>query len=178
LHVPLFVKYPQNARGGTRVSHWVQSIDLMPSILRHIGLPVPEGVQGGSLDDGTALIFAEESHEGNVLHSVRELRDFEERKLITANAGNPRGLEPVELYDTMRDPGEQQNVAEAERERVRELMSTLEEARRRAAEGAVESGEQRELDDETRRQLCAIGYLDTGECCRDGFLTGDPCRDT
>ena len=180
LHVPLYVKYPGNARAGTRTSHWVQSIDLMPSILREIGLPIPEGVQGGSLEAGTPLVFAEESHEGNVLASVRELHPttYEERKIITANAGNPRGLATVELYRTADDPGEQSNVAEEERERVQALMRTLEEAQRRAAEGAVESNETRELDEDTRRQLCAIGYLDAGQCCRDGFLSGDPCRGT
>lgn len=178
LHIPLYVKYPRNARAGTRTSHWVQLIDLMPSILGEIGLPIPEGVQGGRLDQGTELVFAEESHEGNVLASVRERRDFEERKIITANAGNPRGLEPVELYRTAEDPGEQSNVAEEERERVQALMRTLQEAQQRAAEGAVETSETRELDEDTRRQLCAIGYLDAGECCRDGLLSGDPCRGT
>lgn len=178
LHIPLYVKYPGNERAGTRTSHWVQLIDIMPSILTTLGLPIPEGVQGGRLEQGTELVFAEESHEGNVLASIRQRRDFEERKLITANAGNPRGLEPVELYRTAEDPGEQNNVAEASREEVRELLQTLQEAQQRAAEGAIQTRETRELDDDTRRQLCAIGYIDAGECCRDGFLSGEACRDT
>jgi arylsulfatase A-like enzyme/uncharacterized membrane protein YbhN (UPF0104 family) len=178
VRVPLFVKLPRNARAGTHVSHWVQSIDLMPSILRQIGLPIPAGVQGGSLDQGNALVYAEESHEGNVLESVRERRGFEERKIITANAGNPRGLDPVELYEVADDPGEQSNVAEAQRAEVQRLMSVMEQARQRAREGAVQGNETRELDEDTRRQLCRIGYIDAGECCRDGLLTGDPCRGT
>jgi arylsulfatase A-like enzyme/uncharacterized membrane protein YbhN (UPF0104 family) len=178
LHVPLFVKLPRNARAGTHVSHWVQSIDLMPSILRQLGLPIPAGVQGGNIDQGNALVYAEESHEGNVLESVRERRGFEERKVITANVGNPRGLDPVELYEVADDPGEQNNVAEAQRDEVQRLMSVMEQARQQAREGAVQGNETRELDEDTRRQLCRIGYIDAGECCRDGLLTGDPCRGT
>ena len=31
-------------------------------------------------------------------------------KLITANPGNPRGLQPEELYDVKSDPGEQKSL--------------------------------------------------------------------
>ena len=80
-------------RGGTVVRHWVQSIDLMPTVLKLFEAPVPEGVQGGDLFTGTDVVYAEESHEGNVLESVRELDGTDEYKLINANRDNPRGLE-------------------------------------------------------------------------------------
>lgn len=175
VHVPLFVKLPGNSRAGTHVSHWVQSIDLMPSILAHVGIDAPEGVQGGSLEEGTTRVYAEESHEGNVLESVRELRDFEELKMIVANPGNPRGLEPVELYRVADDPGEQDNVAESQREQVQGLMSVMEEARTQAAEGAVE-GTQVEMDQESLCQLCEIGYVETEACCRSGCFSGSRCE--
>ena len=174
VHVPLFVKLPGNDRAGTHVGHWVQSIDLMPSILRRVGLDVPEGVQGGSLDQGTARVFAEESHEGNVLESVRERRGFEELKLITANAGNPRGLEEVELYRVADDPGEQDNVAETASEDLTALRQSLANASEAAALGAVQ-GEAVEMDDETMRRLCRLGYIDAAICCRRGFLPVRQC---
>jgi arylsulfatase A-like enzyme len=177
LRVPLIVKLPGNARAGTRVGHWVQSVDLMPSVLAQVGLDVPEGVQGGSLDRGTTSVYAEESHEGNVLESVRERLDFEELKLIMANADNPRGLEPVELYRMADDPGEQANVADASRDRVQTLVGVLDEARQAAQQGAVE-GSEVEMDEESRRQLCQIGYIDAAVCCRQGLLSGEPCRGT
>ncbi|MGE0790802.1 MAG: sulfatase-like hydrolase/transferase [Sandaracinaceae bacterium] len=177
VHVPLFVKLPENARAGTHVSHWVESIDLMPSILRIAGVAVPDGVQGGSLDEGTTRVYAEESHEGNVLESVRERRDFEEYKLILANANNPRGLAPVELYRVADDPSERVNAALTDRESVQSLMPAMEEARTRASQGAVE-GNEMEMDDATREQLCRLGYIDASICCRDGFLSGEQCRGT
>ena len=75
VRVPLFIKLPRASRGGTVVRHWVQSIDLMPTLLGLVGAPVPEAVQGGDAFVGTEVIYAEESHEGNVLESVRELRE-------------------------------------------------------------------------------------------------------
>jgi arylsulfatase A-like enzyme len=175
LHVPLFVKLPNSERAGTHVSHWVQSIDLMPSILRRVGIDVPRGVQGANIEEGSTRLFAEESHEGNVLASVRELRDFEERKIITANANNPRGLAPVELYRTADDPGEDNDLAESDRDDVRAMLRSLEEARRNATEGAIEAPEVESNEDSDRR-LCNLGYLDAAECCRRGFLSGDQCR--
>lgn len=177
VHVPLFVKYPRNERGGSTEARWVQSVDLMPSILAQVGISEVPGVQGHVFEESAAVVFAEESHEGNVLTSVRERRESGAFKIITANEGNPRGLDPVELYRIEEDPRELTNVAQAEAEERRAIMTTLEEARRLAAEGQLESGTV-EMDEDTRRQLCAIGYLDPGECCRDGFLSGDPCRGT
>ncbi|MBX3273017.1 MAG: sulfatase-like hydrolase/transferase [Sandaracinaceae bacterium] len=175
IHVPLFVKLPRSERAGTRVSHWVQSIDLMPSILRRIGIAVPDGVQGGSLEEGTARVYAEESHEGNVLEAVRERRDFEELKLITANAGNPRGLQPVELYRVADDPREQNDVAAGAQDHVRALLASRDEARRAAAEGAVQAVS-REMSADEMRQLCRLGYVEASTCCARGFLSGAQCQ--
>lgn len=177
LHVPLFVKYPRGERGGTSEARWVQSVDIMPSVLAAAGLPAVAGVQGHVFEQSAAVVFAEESHEGNVLTSVRERRESGAFKIITANEGNPRGLAPVELYAVDDDPGEQANVADARADELRGITVTLEEARRLAAEGRLESGSV-DMDEDTRRQLCALGYIEAGECCREGLLPPAQCRGT
>jgi len=163
VRVPLFVKLPASRRGGTVVRHWVQSIDVMPTLLRESGVTVPEGVQGGDLFEGSDRLFAEESHEGNVLSAVRERRGTDEIKLITANPGNPRRLPTTELFRVDLDPGEQENLAQSQPEILEHAEHSLEAARVQAAEGAVE-GQAVELDEASRRQLCELGYL-TGESC-------------
>jgi len=159
VHVPLFIKLPQSRRGGTTVRHWVQSIDLMPTLLALLDLPVPDGVQGGDAFAGTDVIYAEESHEGNVLESIRELRGTDEYKLITANVGNPRGLEPVELYRVDLDPGETDNLAAGHSDDVIASTKTLVKHRALAVEGAV-SAESVELDEDVAAHLEAIGYIE------------------
>ena len=159
IRVPLFVKLPRGERAGTVVRHWVQSIDLMPTLLSRFGLEVPDGVQGGSLFAGTDRVYAEESHEGNVLESVRERRGTDEWKILTANEGNPRGLRPVEVYRVDFDPREQNDVAPTEREATVGLMETLVEEGRNAREGRVE-GRAVDLTGDAAERLQAIGYME------------------
>ncbi len=165
IHVPLFVRLPRGRRAGTTVRHWVQSIDILPTLLSESHVAVPEGVQGGSLFEGSDHLFAEESHEGNVLEAVRERRGTDELKLITANPGNPRHLAEHELYRVDLDAAEQQDLAPTEPGLVESLAAATTAAHVRASEGAVE-GQQVELDDASRRQLCELGYLSGDECHR------------
>jgi arylsulfatase A-like enzyme/uncharacterized membrane protein YbhN (UPF0104 family) len=159
VRVPLLVKLPNARRGGTVVGHWVQSIDLMPTVLRQLGVEVPEAVQGGDLFVGTDVVYAEESHEGNVLESVRHLDGTDEHKLITANPDNPRGLQPVELYRVDLDPAEQQNLATRSPDQVRLSTKALLQQRAQATEDAVVA-DSVELDDDVAAHLEAIGYME------------------
>jgi arylsulfatase A-like enzyme len=159
VHVPLLVKLPQARRGGTVVRHWVQSIDLTPTVLKLLDAPVPEGVQGGDLFMGTDVIYAEESHEGNVLESVRELDGTDEYKLINANRDNPRGLKPIELYRVDLDPAEQENLASSSPDQVRMATKALLEQRALAKEDGV-AADSVELDDDVAAHLEAIGYIE------------------
>jgi arylsulfatase A-like enzyme/uncharacterized membrane protein YbhN (UPF0104 family) len=159
VRVPLLVKLPQSRRGGTVVRHWVQSIDLMPTVLKLVDAPVPEGVQGGDLFTGTDVVYAEESHEGNLLESVRELDGTDEFKLITANRDNPRGLAPIELYRVDLDPDEQENLAQSSPDEVRMATKALLEQRALAHEDAVVA-DSVELDEDVAAHLEAIGYIE------------------
>jgi len=163
VHVPLFVKLPRGSRGGEVVNHWVQSIDIMPTLLREAGLTVPRGVQGGRLFEGSSRLFAEESHEGNILQAVRQRQGTEELKLITANEGNPRRLPTTELFRVHTDPHELENLA-SNRTLLEQATAALESAATQATQDAVQS-ESIQLDDESLCQLCALGY-ETGERCR------------
>jgi arylsulfatase A-like enzyme len=41
VHVPLLVRLPGERRSGTVVNHWVQSIDILTTLLREAGSPCP-----------------------------------------------------------------------------------------------------------------------------------------
>ena len=58
------------------------------------------------IDHRERVALAEENFEGNILSSVRA----DGFKYIRANEGNPRGLQPEELYNVAADPGEQSCV--------------------------------------------------------------------
>lgn len=158
VHVPLLVKFPGTGK-GSEMTHWVQSVDIMPTLLKNAGLSVPEGVQGSDLAVDSGQVYAEESHEGNVLQSLRTRKDGVELKLIEANVGNPRGLSPVELYELDRDPAEQHNVAEELKPLVAETQAKLQEAQRLAEEGKAQARElDLDADQGTMERLKALGY--------------------
>ncbi|HYC01367.1 MAG TPA: sulfatase [Candidatus Limnocylindrales bacterium] len=162
MHVPLLVKLPKSAQAavkpGTRIKTWAQLLDVAPTILAASGVSIPEAFQGRDLFSQTPVpqaLFAEEDHEGNILHSVRT----ERWKLITANEGNPRGLAPVELYDIAADPGETRNVAADHPDVVAELRSTLDALKQMAAARAV-AGESGAIDPAAKEKLRSLGYAE------------------
>jgi arylsulfatase A-like enzyme/uncharacterized membrane protein YbhN (UPF0104 family) len=137
LRVPLLVKLPKGERAGSVVSHWVESVDIMPTLLARARIDVPRGVQGKDLWQGSESAFAEEDHEGNVLRALRLRRGTEALKVIEANPGNPRGLEPFELFRVEQDPGEQVNLAREEEDVLRIAAGRLEVRGREAVVGRV-----------------------------------------
>jgi arylsulfatase A-like enzyme len=49
IKTPLLIKMPGNVHGGTRKADMVESIDIMPTVLDMLSLPIPENVDGLSL---------------------------------------------------------------------------------------------------------------------------------
>ncbi len=156
-HVPVIVKLPRNAKAGTRVKSPAQLLDVAPTLVAAAGVAAPKAWQGRDLFSDTPApeaLFQEEDHEGNVLHSIRN----ERWKLILANAGNPRGLAPTELYDMQADPKETKNVAESNPAIVQKLSSDLEALKLHAGSQAV-SGSSGAIDAATSEKLRSLGYL-------------------
>jgi arylsulfatase A-like enzyme len=159
LRVPMIVKLPHRERAGTRVDHWVESVDIMPSILRRAGVAIPEGVQGKDLMKAADSTFAEEDHEGNVLRAMRVKRGASELKIIEANEGNPRGLEPLELYRTDQDPGELVSLAHEEPAVLNLVATQLDQRGKVAQKGAVQDQSVNLASDASAvEKLRALGY--------------------
>jgi arylsulfatase A-like enzyme len=160
IHVPLLLKPPAGGARGRVIEELTTSLDITPTILATAGLAVPPVMQGHPLplDSGAApsrdSVFSEEDLEGNVLQSVRTPSS----KLITANPGNPRGLQPEELYDLKTDPAEQHSLVSTEPTLLEEMRAALGrsylEARAHAGAGA-----QTDVDSVTKDRLRALGYL-------------------
>jgi arylsulfatase A-like enzyme len=133
IHVPLVVRRPREPNAGAIVAQPVRTLDIVPTLLTAASIAVPAAVQGRDLFSSAtaepAVLYAEEELEGNVLAAVRQ-GDW---KLISANAGNPRGLQMLELYNLRDDPSERRNLAATEPQRVQALLQELDRQRRMAA---------------------------------------------
>lgn len=156
IQVPLVFKRAGQAGAGERREDLSSAIDLAPTLLGLAGGEKHESWKGRDLFGGgeaPATVFAEEDHQGNVLRALRG-RTW---KLIEANAGNPRGLAPVELYQMETDAKESKNLAADKPEVVKEQQAALEKASQ--GEHAVDiQRDQMEVDEESQRLLEKLGY--------------------
>jgi arylsulfatase A-like enzyme len=150
LHVPLIVAYP-GAPAGTRVEATTRLIDLAPTLLARAGLPVPTSMRGTDLSaaiaDRPAVSMLTRKDEISV--------EFGNHKLVSDLARTrPR------LYELGTDPEERIDRASSDPKLVEALYAIID----REVGGKVEVEQTHDtasqLDDSTRKQLEALGYLD------------------
>lgn len=163
LNVPLIVRVPGEGR-GTVVDETVGLVDVMPTLLDVLGVPGPEGMQGRSLRGlwrGEASTAAEGPVEYLAEASRRRgsvLRGPGFKYIRTPSPGGAR----EELYDLRVDPTESKNRCGSDRRACRayrqRLSARVSEQRDRAS--ALAAPEVTEIDDQTRDQLEALGYVD------------------
>lgn len=176
--VPLALKLPRNAHGGTRVEGVARLIDLMPTVFRVCGLeqvlralPDLPGIPlidpaGRPVAEG-GIAFTEIDFEGNRMRSIRDAA----YTLIHANPDNPRGVKPEELYHRVSDPAEHRNLAgqpetESNLVQMRQHMeailrgvSGIETHPQAPPAGTHDFPPQVQMDQNTQEQMRALGYL-------------------
>jgi tetratricopeptide (TPR) repeat protein len=159
LRVPLVIRAP-GIRLAETITAPVHLIDVMPTMLSILDLPLPDAVQGRDLGpllrgepvDWTPVAGYAESVYAQLHHGCAPLFALrtEGLKLI-------RGLDD-ELYDLTDDPAEQTDRAAANPAETAELRSALAEL---ADDLQNPASRMIDVDDESRRALDALGYLST-----------------
>jgi choline-sulfatase len=124
-HVPLLWKGPKASaeNGGRVVEKPVENVDLMPSLLEAVGVPVPNGVQGRSF---VKLARGQDSQWKDRCYSqLRGGMVLDGRWKLIDNSLNGSG--DFELYDLRNDPKEDRNLAAdaSQRERVAQYKQDL-----------------------------------------------------
>jgi arylsulfatase A-like enzyme len=155
LDIPLFIRLPGGSTAGRRAREPVQQIDLMPTILELVGVDAPYRLPGRSL---TGFLLRGEPIAGAPIFSHLDLDGWrasavtrDGRKLIRTATGfwGTR----TELYDES-DPGERRNLAPRRPLEVEWMLSQLDRLGSRRFATATPATP----DDETARQLRALGY--------------------
>jgi arylsulfatase A-like enzyme len=130
LRVPFIARWPGRIPAGRRLPQLLQHQDIAPTLLEAAGIPVPEEMDGCSFwpllsgeaeDAGRDRIYSCES-----TWQAKWCVRTRTHKLIVARAPDRYGNPDRELYDLEADPGETQNLAEAQPGLVAALERDLE----------------------------------------------------
>jgi arylsulfatase A-like enzyme len=150
IRVPLVVWWSDGSRAGTRVEDLARHIDVLPTMAEWLETAAPPQAMGSSL---TPLIAAEETPpresvaEGDFCAALV----YDGWKILRVDSS---GVD--HLYDLRADPGETDDLAGSEPERLEDMRRRLD-----AYFAMIEErgGEERRATSETLRQLRALGYV-------------------
>jgi len=162
LRIPLVMRFPDAGLRARRVEAVARQIDVMPTLLAYLGLPLPAEVRGRSLLGAIAGDRPEASVEAYAYTQLggrsRQSITVDRWKVIESE----RNSVPLQIFDLGRDPAERVNRA-PERpwlaEYAREAFAMwLAELPRTPADGGLTAPP--EADAETMRRLRALGYVE------------------
>jgi arylsulfatase A-like enzyme len=174
VRIPLIIK-PPGGCGPSVVSRPVAVIDIVPTILGTLQIPVPPEVQGNDLSG----LFTEKQH------IQRNTGIYCESVGVTNYGCNPlfgvvqdqwkyiKTTKP-ELYELTRDPGETKNLVETEPERAQALQARL---KRILSEQSYpgEDGSKTVLDRRSLQRLESLGYIGVNRASEN--FEFDPSKD-
>jgi len=139
--VPFFIHWPrEELTGGRDVDQLSAHIDVLPTLVDLCGLRTKpshktDGLSLKPVLDGTRDHLADrilvESHRGVVMTKRWRLVTPNSKRRARKNAKGPL---TSELYDIQKDPGQEQNLANAHPEVVAQLIAELERVNQRNAE--------------------------------------------
>ncbi len=165
------IRLPRAERAGIRIDRLVSSIDVLPTILRFLGLPLPERVEG------EAIAFDESKDDATTRFSeaTKPWRDIETDSRWT-NALKSRAIrrgpyklihtpyrDEVEFYDLAADPDERENLLDGRdldetlRGRIAEMRKDLDAWA--ASADPLSSRFDSEQQEDTIEKLRSLGYL-------------------
>ena len=161
IRVPFFVKPGRHTPGapeaGSKLAGPLMSVDVLPMVLQHAGLPDLEGVDGIAWGRNHARVFTWVYRTlkgiGALERFNRELRSVEEGgwKLISSTR------DPPELFDLSTDPHELRNLAAEEPARRFALLAALGPRKSFIGSGTPSPTP---LSRETEKRLRELGYIE------------------
>lgn len=163
LDIPLVIKLPQSDAAGRRITTVARQVDVLPTLLDYLELPLP------NLLDGRSLLPAIAGREAPWMPIVsyamvaldqREIESALARgwKLIE-NRSESTELAAEEFFDLRRDPTEEHDLVQQSDFAVSYLRQTLRTLDLAQSLRRVDSPEQVELGEELEERLRALGYL-------------------
>lgn len=158
IHVPLIISVP-NAK-PRRITKLAQLIDVIPTVLPMLSIPVPDQAQGINLlsERYHDFIFSEASIDRKRAIISKHWKLDKNWKLIV-NYDNPNGEKPRELYHLTDDPNERNNRADVNTVETDSLELNLTDyvAHRKVYKPTTQDFPSN-INEEDRKKLLQTGY--------------------
>ena len=171
-HIPVIIAGP--GVPAREIVDQVRIVDLMPTALDLLKVPVPRAVQGVSLmplarGAHMSLVAQSESWYPRYHYGWSELVSIQDSRFEFIRAPRP------ELYDLQADPGELADRSKEEPARIGAMDAALTQHLARVASATAAKGPQA-VDSETEEKLAALGYIGGSVTTRhmDDRPRGDP----
>ncbi|MBN1871071.1 MAG: sulfatase [Candidatus Omnitrophica bacterium] len=149
LKVPLIIKFPSSEYGSTVVTSQVRLIDILPTVLDVLEMPLPEYLEGIS------LLELLNGNPNRPLFAVSQ-KDCKARLKNSTIRTKYWKLNQGRLFDLEKDPLEKNDVSEKFPIIKRELQKKLDEILRQRK---IAESKKVKLKKETVEQLKSLGYL-------------------
>ena len=155
LQVPLFVKLPGSARGGSTIQAPAALVDLFPIVTSLVGATTPANVKGLSLAALEDAKTPQRRIYSETFYPRIHLGWSELRSLIDGRHHYIQAPRP-ELYDVVADPRETKDILTTDRRAAASLRDEL---------AAYPSGIQQlqSIDPEDAAKLAALGYVGSAQ---------------
>ena len=162
IRVPLLLKLPGGETGGRRVSRQTSLIDVAPTMLDILDLPIPSGFQGTNLlakpEESRSLVWSEVGRpSGTPPYQVSVRRGAGGPKLIFKEG--PSTIEHVELYALGDDPWETTDRSAENTDAIGRAQKQLALFLTRMAEGHARDTMPADISPEHLERLRALGYV-------------------
>jgi len=165
---PLIISHPNAPTSGVRREEAVSLVDILPTIVEAIGLPLPSNVQGQSLWPliGGEGVFEErpifaETHYPKLHFGWSPLTALQTRRFQLIQSSEP------ELYDLENDPHQERNIFAADSAVAERMSHQLESLVERLGQGAMDAASAPDAD--TIAKLAALGYVAGGIDAAEGL---------
>jgi len=155
VRVPLIIKYPSNYKQAGVIEKRVSLVDLFPTILSMLDLPIPANIDGQPLPKSQHFIIAEWNMRG--FDSKKYRRDLKaiykgkEKYIWASNSLH-------ELYNLEKDPGETTNLIEKFPQKAQDMERDLKQWLS-SFEPPPSSDSKVKLNEEDIEKLRALGYV-------------------
>lgn len=158
IHVPLIIRFPGGMGKGLRIKTVVRTIDIAPTLLETLGIPVPAEMEGDSL---LPIIRGEDDRDRPAV-SQTQTALYSMDCLVRPPFKYIERVESGEvvrsLYDLEEDPKEKENLA-SDRNHVMESMRQELHAFPIAVEEEDLDEDIQPMDDLMKERLKALGYI-------------------